>query len=661
MFRTGPELEICGYGCNDHFLEPDTFQHSAEVLADLIVNEAHRDIVIDVGMPVMHKGVRYNCRVIFHNGKILLIRPKKAMAMDGNYREARFFTPWKKDRVVEQFMLSKALKAATGQTTVPLGDGVVSTLDATLGCETCEELFTPRSPHIDLGLDGVELIANGSGSHHELRKLNTRVNLIVSATSKLGGVYMYANHQGCDGERVYYDGCSMIVMNGKVLAQGSQFSLSDVEVITATFDLDEVTTYRASMMSRTAQAAETAAFPRAHVDVEICSDVPMARSSEIEVRYHSPEEEIAFGPACWLWDYLRRSGLAGFFLPLSGGIDSSSTACLIASMCYMVVEACEQGNAQVLNDARRLAGQGDDYIPTSPQEFANHIFCTTYMGTANSSEETQSRARNLAKEVGSYHLNITIDNAVSGVLAVFTAATSMTPKFKVYGGSTGENIALQNIQARLRMVFAYLFAQLVPWTRGRTGTYLVLGSANVDESLRGYLTKYDCSAADLNPIGGICKADLRRFISYSIDRFQFPELASILDAPPTAELEPITDTHTQTDEDDMGMSYADLTVYGKLRKVEKCGPLSMYQRLVGAWNHLTSEEVADKVKFFFRMYSINRHKTTVLTPSYHAENYSPDDNRFDLRPFLYPRFTWQHKAIDREVARAQAAAGATKL
>lgn len=32
--------------CNDHFLEPDTFQHSAEVLADLIVNEAHRDIVI---------------------------------------------------------------------------------------------------------------------------------------------------------------------------------------------------------------------------------------------------------------------------------------------------------------------------------------------------------------------------------------------------------------------------------------------------------------------------------------------------------------------------------------------------------------------------------------------------------------------------------------
>jgi hypothetical protein len=43
--------------------------------------------------------------------------------------------------------------------------------------------------------------------------------------------------------------------------------------------------------------------------------------------------------------------------------------------------------------------------------------------------------------------------------------------------------------------------QLRPWTRKRSGFLLVLGSANVDEGLRGYLTKYDCSSADINPIG----------------------------------------------------------------------------------------------------------------------------------------------------------------
>lgn len=48
-----------------------------------------------------------------------------------------------------------------------------------------------------MGLDGCEIYTNSSGSHHELRKLHTRVELIVSATLKSGGIYLYANQQGC--------------------------------------------------------------------------------------------------------------------------------------------------------------------------------------------------------------------------------------------------------------------------------------------------------------------------------------------------------------------------------------------------------------------------------------------------------------------------------
>lgn len=36
---------------------------------------------------------------------------------------------------------------------------------------------------------------------------------------------------------MYYDGSSMIFMNGELLGQASQFSLKDVEVITATVNL----------------------------------------------------------------------------------------------------------------------------------------------------------------------------------------------------------------------------------------------------------------------------------------------------------------------------------------------------------------------------------------------------------------------------------------
>ena len=68
---------------------------------------------------------------------------------------------------------------------MPFGDCVVSTIDTCIGVELCEELFTPSSPHILMGLDGVEIFTNSSGSHHELRKLNTRVELIKEATLKV--------------------------------------------------------------------------------------------------------------------------------------------------------------------------------------------------------------------------------------------------------------------------------------------------------------------------------------------------------------------------------------------------------------------------------------------------------------------------------------------
>ena len=127
------------------------------------------------------------------------------------------------------------------------------------------------SPHIALGLDGVEIFINSSASHHELRKLYRRVELIKEATMKLGGIYLYANQQGCDGDRLYYDGCAMIALNGAIVAQGSQFSLRDVEVVTATLDLDDVKSARTSksrgMQSvRLQEINQGRGFPRVRAD-----------------------------------------------------------------------------------------------------------------------------------------------------------------------------------------------------------------------------------------------------------------------------------------------------------------------------------------------------------------------------------------------------------
>uniref|UniRef100_A0A1A8PI30 Glutamine-dependent NAD(+) synthetase n=3 Tax=Nothobranchius TaxID=28779 RepID=A0A1A8PI30_9TELE len=652
-YRLGPELEICGYGCADHFYESDTLLHSLQVLKALLEAPAAQDIICDVGMPIMHHNVRYNCRVLFLNRKILLIRPKMLMANSGIYREMRWFTAWDRLRHVEEYFLPRMIQEVTGQDTVPFGDCVLSTKDTCIGTEICAELWSPNSPHIQMGLDGVEIFTNSSASHHELRKADQRVTLVRSATTKSGGIYLYANQRGCDGDRVYYDGCAMVAINGDVVAQGEQFSLNDVEVIPATLDLEDVRTYRGELC-QPQMGRELRPCFRVKVDFSLSgsADLYLPTHQPVQWHFHTPEEEISLGPACWLWDYLRRSGQAGFLLPLSGGVDSSSTACIVYCMCVLLCQAVRKGNSQVLEDVRRVVGD-ESYTPQHPEELCGRIFTTCYMASENSSEGTCSRARELASQIGSTHLNINIDLAVKGILGIFSAVTGRWPQFAAKGGSIRENLALQNVQARLRMVLAYLFAQLSLWTRGKPGGLLVLGSANVDESLTGYFTKYDCSSADINPIGGVSKTDLKSFLLYCAEKFQLTALTGILAAPPTAELEPLTDGQvTQTDEADMGITYSELSTIGRLRKISKCGPFSMFCKLIHMWKDILSPtEVAQKVKLFFRRYSANRHKMTTITPSYHAESYSPDDNRFDLRPFLYnTRWPWQFRCIDNQLA-----------
>lgn len=114
---------------------------------------------------------------------------------------------------------------------------------------------------------------------------------------KSGGIYLYANQQGCDGDRLYYDGCSFITLNGRVIAQGSQFSLNDVEVVTATVDLLEVRRHRSSS-SRSIQASQSQPYGRLRCPERLGTaslvdvyDLEVTQPGEF--KYNTPEEEIA--------------------------------------------------------------------------------------------------------------------------------------------------------------------------------------------------------------------------------------------------------------------------------------------------------------------------------------------------------------------------------
>ncbi len=145
----------------------------------------------------------------------------------------------------------------------------METLDTTIGYEICEELWNPAryikpsnqltervdiflitcipfgSTHISLGLDGIEFIVNGSGSYFELRKANVAVDLVLGATRKSGGCYLFSNLRGCDGQRIMFNGGSCIALNGQTIARTRQFSLEEVVrniIIQVTCFIAELTT-----------------------------------------------------------------------------------------------------------------------------------------------------------------------------------------------------------------------------------------------------------------------------------------------------------------------------------------------------------------------------------------------------------------------------------
>lgn len=124
--------------------------------------------------------------------------------------------------------------------------------------------------------------------------------MLILYAPQLGGIYLYANQQGCDGDRLYYDGCAMIAVNGRIIAQGSQFSLNDVEVVTATVDLEDVRAHRA-VSSRSMQAASSERYERIEVDFALSGgkfdgvkEFQDFVAGDLQaVRIHRPEEEIA--------------------------------------------------------------------------------------------------------------------------------------------------------------------------------------------------------------------------------------------------------------------------------------------------------------------------------------------------------------------------------
>jgi NAD+ synthase len=212
------------------------------------------------------------------------------------------------------------------------------------------------------------------------------------------------------------------------------------------------------------------------------------------------ERRVAF-----LRDYLEKTGAAGFVLAISGGQDST----LAGRLCQLAVEGVRRdgGAAELVTVRMPYKVQADE-------------------------EDAQLALRFID---GAEGLTVNIRNGVDGTAQDVLEAT----------GAPLSDFAKGNVKARTRMVAQYAIAS----ERG----LLVVGTDHAAEALTGFFTKYGDGGVDLVPLTGLSKRQGKALLAH------LGAPARLYEKAPTADL--LDETPGQTDEANLGLTYADIDVY----------------------------------------------------------------------------------------------------
>ncbi len=218
--------------------------------------------------------------------------------------------------------------------------------------------------------------------------------------------------------------------------------------------------------------------------------------------------------------YVRRAGMDGLVLGVSGGVDSF----LAGALCARAMEKTGKELYLVL-------------LPNGEQEdFADARDCAARIREIY----PQTRAETISIRGG-------YDGARSDLLGA--------------RGFTDDVVARGNLQPRLRMMYQYALANKL----------LVVGTDHAAEAAVGFYTKYGDGGTDINPLQELVKDDI-----YSMaERFGAPK--AVLTKKPAAGLGISAD-----DEAELNMKYSDICAYLKGNKIDAEARQKLEQAYAGS-------------------------------------------------------------------------------
>jgi NAD+ synthase (glutamine-hydrolysing) len=370
-------------------------------------------------------------------------------------------------------------------------------------------------------------------------------------------------------------------------------------------------------------------FPVVEPQVSALNVEVWERSAELK------EEEFARAIALGLFDYCRKSRSRGFVVSLSGGADSAAVACLIGLMVgFALRELGIDGFAEKFSHMEGLARL------ISERELVSALLTTVYQASQNSSQVTRDAAAQVARALGSTHHELEIDVLVNAYVSQIQSALGRELDWQ------RDDLALQNIQARVRAPSVWLLANL--------NSALLLSTSNRSEAAVGYATMDGDTAGGLSPIAGIDKAFLRRWLVW-LERTgpsglgAIPALQAVNVQAPTAELRP--PSATQTDETDL-MPYEVLDAIERAAIRDKRSPREVLTVIRADFPQFSSADLWQWLDRFFRLWSRNQWKRERYAPSFHVDDESLDPKTWCRFPILSGGFARELHELRLELARA---------
>jgi NAD+ synthase (glutamine-hydrolysing) len=623
-----PELCITGYGCEDAFHSPGVHAMALEVLSEILPHT--RDMIVSLGLPLLHGGALFNTACMAVDGKIVGFVAKQNLAGEGLHYEPRWFKAWPENTRTTVDVLGGEY---------PLGDVVFDCGGVRYGFEICEDAWVAKRPGAHLARLGIDILLNPSASHFAFGKREIRKRFVVEGSRAFNVGYIYANLLGNEAGRSIYDGDAMIAAAGKLLALGPRFSYSDHYVTSALIDIDTLRMSRSRISSYRPQLdADAGAI------VETPFEYPVLKPERVVIEHEawesSPdikEEEFARAVSLALFDYLRKSRSHGFVVSLSGGADSAACSLLAARM-------VDFGWAGIGREAwlKKLS-----YIPglaelTDPKEVVRRLLTCAYQATRNSGDVTRNAARSVAQGLGAEYLEFDIDSVVQQYISIVSNAIGRPLKWDT------DDLALQNIQARVRSPSVWLLANL--------RNALLLSTSNRSEAAVGYATMDGDTSGGLAPIAGIDKAFLRHWLRWMETKGPhglgpFAALAPVNNQQPTAELRP--PSAKQTDEEDL-MPYDVLDAIERAFIRDKRSPRDVLQVLEVDFKQYDRLQLVAWIERFFKLWCRNQWKRERYAPCFHLD----DEN---LDPKTWCRFPILSGGYQRELAELRALVEAGKL